>query len=74
MVRFRMLVKQPVLESPKHNVKHADYEQECRDVLSPHLEALLDLAAKYGWDRKVASFTLMYLAAKTSKADNRTAS
>ena len=69
-----MLIKEPVVESPKHQLTHSDYEQECRDALRPHLKALLELAAKYGWDRKVASFSLMYLAATSSKADDHTAS
>jgi hypothetical protein len=69
-----MLVKEPVVESPKHQVKDAEYEQECREALRPHLEALLELAGKFGWDRKVASFSLMYLAAKTLKADDHAAS
>ena len=64
-----MLIKEPVVEKPKNQVKHADYEKECREALLPHLEALLGLAAKAGWDRNVAGFSLMYLAAKTSKAE-----
>jgi hypothetical protein len=58
-----MLIKEPVVDKPK--VRHSSYETECREALRPHLEAILDLAVKAGWDRNMASYSLMYLAAKT---------
>ena len=62
-----MLIREPVVETPKNPVKNASYETECREALRPHFEALLDLAVKAGWDRNIASYSLMYLAAKTSR-------
>ena len=38
-----------------------------REVLRPHLEALIELATKAGWDRTTAAYTLMYLAATAPK-------
>jgi hypothetical protein len=60
-----MLIQEPTIDKPINSIKHADYEKDCREALRPHLEALLDLATKAGWDRNVAGFSLMYLAAKT---------
>lgn len=61
-----MLIKEPVVDKPKNAPKHSKYEVECREALKPHLDAMVDLAVKAGWDRKIASFSLMYLAAKKS--------
>jgi hypothetical protein len=63
-----MLIREPVVEKPKNPIKHSSYETECREALRPHLEAMLDLAAKAGWDRNMASYCLMYLAAKTARS------
>jgi hypothetical protein len=68
-----MLIREPVVEKPKTQVKDASYEKECREALKPHLDAILDLAAKAGWDRNIASYSLMYLAAKTSRPSERSA-
>lgn len=62
-----MLIKEPVVSKPKNPIRHSSYETECRDALRPHLDAILDLAVKAGWDRNMASYSLMYLAAKTSR-------
>jgi hypothetical protein len=35
-----MLIQEPVAEKPKHPLKHADYEQDCREALRPHLYVL----------------------------------
>lgn len=61
-----MLIKEPVVDKPKKTKTDSKYEIECREALKPHLDAMVDLAVKAGWDRKVASFSLMYLAAKKS--------
>lgn len=61
-----MLIREPVVEKPTNAIKHSEYEKECREALRPHLEAMVDLAEKAGWDRKIASYSLMYLAAKSS--------
>jgi len=52
----------PVL--PANNLK---YETECRDILAPHLDELLDRAEVAGWQRKQAAMAIMYLAAKRTK-------
>jgi hypothetical protein len=68
-----MLIQEPIIEKPKNPVKNAGYENECRDALRPHLETLLELAAKAGWDRSIACFSLMYLAAKAARSENTVA-
>ena len=68
-----MLIREPVVEKPKNAVKNASYEAECREALRPHLDALLELAAKAGWDRNVASYGLMYLAAKAARPAEKSA-
>ena len=68
-----MLIREPVVEKPKNLVKNASYETECREALRPHLDALLELAVKAGWDRNIASYSLMYLAAKTARPSEKSA-
>ena len=53
---------------PDKPVTHPDYEKGCQEVLAPHLEALIERAVAAGWDRSKVAFSLMYLAAKSSKA------
>lgn len=40
------------------------HENECREVLSPWLDGLLDMAESAGWNRRTAASTMMYLSAK----------
>jgi hypothetical protein len=68
-----MLIREPVVEKPKNSLKSSSYETECREALRPHLDVLLDLAVKAGWDRNMASYSLMYLAAKTARTVEKTA-
>jgi hypothetical protein len=68
-----MLIREPVVEKPKNSIRHSSYETECREALWPHLEAMLDLAVKAGWDRNMASYSLMYLAAKTIRPSEKNA-
>lgn len=68
-----MLIKEPVIDKPTSPLRHLSYEQECREALKPHLEAMIDLAVKAGWDRNIASFSLMYLAAKRAAPLDRAA-
>ena len=68
-----MLIREPVVDKPKSLVRNASYENECREALRPHLDAILDLAVKAGWDRNIASYSLMYLAAKTSHSSEKSA-
>jgi hypothetical protein len=53
---------------PEKPVAHPDYEQGCREVLAPHLHALIERAVAAGWDRSKVTFSLMYLAAKSARA------
>ncbi len=57
------MAKALTISAPQHPAMHAAYEKECREVLSPHLEALLDKVEAAGWDRKQAASALMYLSA-----------
>jgi hypothetical protein len=68
-----MLIKEPVVDKPKSPVRHSSYETECREAMRPHLEGILDLAVKAGWDRNIASYSLMYLAAKTTRSGEKSA-
>ena len=68
-----MLIREPVVETPKTQVRDASYEKECREALRPHLDAILDLAVKAGWDRNIASYSMRYLAAKTSRPAEKSA-
>jgi hypothetical protein len=68
-----MLIREPVVDKPKNPIRNASYETECREALKPHLDAILDLAVKAGWDRNIASYSLMYLSAKTTRAADRAA-
>ena len=68
-----MLIREPVVDKPKNTIRHSDYETDCREALKPHLDAILDLAVKAGWDRNMASYSLMYLAAKTTRPADRAA-
>ena len=68
-----MLIREPVVEKPKNAIRNASYETECREALRPHLDTILDLAVKAGWDRNIASYSLMYLAAKSSRPAEKNA-
>ena len=68
-----MLIREPVVDKPKNLIRNSSYETECREALRPHLDAILDLAEKAGWDRNIASYSLMYLAAKTSRSSEKNA-
>jgi hypothetical protein len=65
-----MLIEAPTIASPKSFSHSAAYEAECREALRPHLEAIIDLAVKAGWERSKASYSLMYLAAKAAKTED----
>lgn len=57
------MAKAPTISAPQHQAMHAAYEKECREVLAPHLEALLEKVEAAGWDRRQAASALMYLSA-----------
>lgn len=60
-----MLIKEPIVDKPTNAFHHFGYEAECREALKPHLEAIIDLAVKAGWDRRTVCYSLMYVAART---------
>lgn len=50
---------------PKHQAgEFVAYEAECKDVLRPVLDHLIDTAVKAGWRRGSVASALMYLAAQ----------
>lgn len=49
------MAKALTISAPQHPAMYAAYEKECREVLSPHLEALLDKVEAAGWDRGQAA-------------------
>ncbi|MCZ8546892.1 hypothetical protein OOJ09_22120 [Mesorhizobium qingshengii] len=61
------MAKALTIGAPQHPAMTAAYEQECRDMLVPHLDAVLDKAEAAGWDRGQAASALMYLAAMRLK-------
>ena len=62
-----MLLKDPTIAGPTNPAGRPSYDNECREVLKPHLHAIIDEAVKAGWDRTTTAYTLMYLAAKYPK-------
>jgi hypothetical protein len=61
------MAKALTIGAPQHQVVQAAYEQECREVLGPHLDELLNKVEAAGWDRRQAASALMYLAAMRLK-------
>jgi hypothetical protein len=50
---------------PKHQAgEFVAYEAECKDVLRPVLDHLIDTAMKAGWRRRTVASALMFLAAQ----------
>jgi len=62
-----MLLNEPTIAGPTSPAGRPSYDNECREALKPYLHAIIDRAAKAGWDRTTAAYTLMYLAAKYPK-------
>ncbi|MBX3582253.1 MAG: hypothetical protein KF810_10175 [Rhizobiaceae bacterium] len=51
--------------SPKHRAGEiADYESECKNVLRPLLDGMIEMAEKAGWRRRTVASSLMFLAAQ----------
>lgn len=44
------------------------HQAECRTMLKPCLEELLDMVESAGWNRRIAASTLMFLAAQQMSA------
>ncbi len=57
------MAKAPTIAAPQHPAMHVAYEKDCREMLEPHLDFLLDKVEAQGWDRRLAASALMYLAA-----------
>ena len=64
-----MLIKEPSITAPTSPTGRVEYDNECREALRPHLNAIIEQAVQAGWDRNTAAFTLMYLAARAPKQD-----
>ncbi|RUX53850.1 hypothetical protein EOA22_27675, partial [Mesorhizobium sp. M7A.F.Ca.US.014.04.1.1] len=54
------MAKALTIGAPRHPAMSTAYEQECRDMLAPHLDALLRKVEAAGWDRGQAASALMY--------------
>jgi len=55
--------------APTHDAREfLAYETECRSALKPLLAGLLDAAEAAGWNRRIATSTLMFLAAQNVSA------
>lgn len=63
------MAKALTIAAPQHPAMSAAYERDCREMLVPHLDALLHKVEAAGWDRGQAASALMYLAARQLKAD-----
>ena len=58
------MAKTLTIGAPQHPAMSAAYEQDCREMLVPHLDALFDEVEAAGRDRGQAAPALMYLAAR----------
>jgi hypothetical protein len=53
------------VSGPKHPAtEFLAYEGDCRAVLTPLFNRLLDMAESAGWNRRIVASTLMFLAAQ----------
>lgn len=51
--------------APKHKASDfLAYESECKDVLRPLLNGMIEMAEKAGWKRRTVASALMFLAAQ----------
>jgi hypothetical protein len=50
---------------PKHQANEfVEYEADCKEVVRPLLEGILDMTEKAGWRRRTVASALMFLAAQ----------
>lgn len=49
------MAKALTIAAPQHPAPSAAYEQDCREMLVPHLDALLDKVEAGGWDHGQAA-------------------
>jgi len=55
--------------APTHSTREfLAYETECRNILKPFLNGLLDRAVSAGWSRRTVASSLMFLAAQQVSA------
>lgn len=50
-----------------------NYETECKTALAPLVDGLLDAVESAGWDRRKATYTLMFLSAQRLAPARRSA-
>jgi hypothetical protein len=53
-----------VIATPTLPKTDFNYETECKAVLAPLVDGLLDAVESAGWDRRKAAYTLMFLSAQ----------
>ena len=62
---MNMLANFGTISSPKNEGSaFLAYEAECKDVLGPVLDHMIDTAVKAGWQRRTVASALMFLAAQ----------
>ena len=62
---MNMVANVATISSPKNEANEfLAYEAECKDVLRPVLDHMIDTAVKAGWRRRTVASALMFLAAQ----------
>jgi uncharacterized Ntn-hydrolase superfamily protein len=62
---MNMIANVGTISSPKKEASESlAYEAECKDVLRPVLNDMIEAAVKAGWQRRTVASALMFLAAK----------
>lgn len=58
--------------SPKNQASEfLAYEAECKDVLRPLLNGMIEMAEKAGWRRRTVASAIMFLAAQQVSASSQ---
>ena len=62
---MNMIANVGTISSPKKEAREfLAYEAECKDVLRPVLDDMIEAAVKAGWQRRTVASALMFLSAK----------
>ena len=62
---MNMVANVGTISSPKNEASQfLAYEAECKDVLRPVLDHMIETAVKAGWRRRTIASALMFLAAQ----------
>lgn len=62
---MNMVANVGTISSPKKEASEfLAYEAECKDVLKPVLDDMIEAAVKAGWRRRTVASALMFLAAQ----------